>query len=375
MCRPIMTSVTDKMNKKSQDWCEMPLTRLNAVRAFIVIFIAIGYASIIAPASPAEEVLRHFGYDASWFGIQILFCLSGYLALRSLNRHGSSLRYLMSRALRNLPLLAVYTAAVILILHPFLCTPEAPFSKAFPKLALYFFKTVTLIDPGVQLPGLFDDAKYMCLVQGAIWTFRWGALAHIFMALGWRLGILKSRNVLLGLAIAATLLYMASYSFVLNSGYTQFEPFILGLRLGYAFLAGASLWGWQHKLPTEKSRKIILLSGLLAIAAINYIFMPWSPVIEVFSALFWTYLAMLINQKPSRATDWMASWPNLTLGIYIGCWPVGQTLVALYPDMDRALLILSTLGVTIVLAIISHVTISGHINVWASQALRRKVSV
>jgi len=53
-----------------------------------------------------KEVLRHLGYDPSWFGLQILFCLSGYLAVRSLTRHGSSLRYLTSRVLRTGPFLS-----------------------------------------------------------------------------------------------------------------------------------------------------------------------------------------------------------------------------------------------------------------------------
>lgn len=363
------------MDKNSHDWCEMPLTRLNAVRSFIVIIIAIGYASTMGISPQAGEVLRHLGHDPSWLGIQVLFCLSGYLALRSLHRHGSSLRYLMSRALRNLPLLAVYTSAVIFILYPIFCIPEESFTKAFPKLALYFLKTVTLIDPGTELPGLFDDAKYMCLVQGAIWTFRWGAIAHILMAAGWRLGILKSRIVILILAITSTLFYVLAYGWSYKNGFTQFEPLILGLRLGYAFLIGAALWGWQHKLPAKIIGKGLLLGGILGGAIFNYLLLPWSPLIEVFSTLFWTYLAVLIIQKPSRATDWMASWPNLTLGIYIGCWPVCQTLLSLYPVMGTWSLIAATLGVTIILAIITHIIISGRINVWAAQKLSREVSI
>lgn len=370
-----MKSLTNKMNEKSQDWCEMPLTRLNAVRAFVVIFIAIGYASIMVNPTSTTEVFRHFGHDPSWYGIQILFCLSGYLALRSLNRHGSALRYLMSRALRTLPLLAIYTSAVVFILYPVFCGSDEPVSKTFPKLAAYFLKTVTLIDPGTPLPGGLEGSKDMCVLQGAIWTFRWGALIHIFMALGWRIGVLKSRLVILSLAIAATIFYILSYSWSLQNEYEQLEPAIIGLRLGYAFLAGASLWGWQHKLPTQRRSKLILLGALLGAALLNYLVLPWSPLIEVLSTLFWTYIAVLIIQKPSRATDWMASWPNLTLGIYIGCWPVCKSLISLYPNMGMLALILSTLIITIVLAIITHVTVSGHINVWASQALRRKVAI
>lgn len=359
----------------TEKWAQIPLTRLNAVRTIVVLLMAIGYASTMSPHSGTHEVLRHLGYDPSWFSLQILFCLSGYLAVRSLTRHGSSLRYLTSRALRNGPLLIAYTLAAITVIYPIFCKTDATLAQEVVKLSKYFFLTVLCIDPGARLPGLLDDAKYMCLIQGAIWTFRWGAIAHIAMALGWRLNILKSKHVLLGLAIFSTLFYAVAGYFAAKNGLEATFPAFAGIRLGYAFLAGAALYGWQDKLPQTGIGKTILLASFLSCAAVQYVFLPWTPGIEIAGTLFWTYLAIVIIQTPMRITAWMNNWPNIVLGLYLGNWPVSQTLIVLYPDLYGWPLIGVSILVTTLIAILAHGAISGHINRWAARALRRKVPI
>ena len=359
----------------TEKWAQMPLTRLNAVRTIIVLIIATGYASTMSPLSGQYEVLRHLGYDPSWFGLQILFCLSGYLAVRSLTRHGSSLRYLSSRALRNGPLLVAYTLAAVTVIYPLFCKTEATLAQEVVKLSKYFITTVLCIDPGARLPGLLDDAKYMCLIQGAIWTFRWGALAHIAMALGWRLNILKSKHVLLALAVFATALYGIAGYFAAKNGWESTFPAFAGLRLAYAFLGGAALYGWQDKLPQTGLTKGALLVGLISLAAFQYAYLPWTPAIEIAGTFFWTYLSIVIIQTPMKITSWMNSWPNIVLGLYLGNWPVSQVLILQYPELHGWPLIGVSLLVTTIIAVISHAAISGHINRWAATALRREVAI
>ncbi len=354
---------------------QMPLTRLNAVRTFVVAFIAIGYASTMSPHAGSEEVLRHLGYDPSWFGLQILFCLSGYLAVRSLSRHGSSLRYLASRILRNGPLLIAYTLATVTVIYPIFCKPDAALTQEIAKLTRYFFKTVSLINPGAPLPGLMDEAKYMCIIQGAVWTLRWGALAHITMAMGWRIGILKSKHVLLAAAILTTTGYALLHNWGIRNGLTEPIVGFAGLRLGYAFICGAALYGWQDKLPKTGKGKIATLAALMGTAMINYLLLPWTPIIEIAGTMFWTYLAIVIIQTPLRATAWMNNWPNIVLGLYLGNWAVSQLLVLVYPDFYGWPMILTSLAFSMGIAALAHTAISGHINRWAATALRRKIAI
>ena len=193
----------------------------------------------------------------------------------------------------------------------------------------------------------------MCLIQGGIWTFRWGAFAHISMAIGWRLNILKSRNILLALAISSILVYAIAGYFAAKNGLESTYPAFAGLRLGYAFLAGAALYGWQDKLPQTSFGKATLLVIFLSLAAFQYAYLPWTPAIEITGTLFWTYLAIVIIQTPMRITAWMNNWPNVVLGLYLGNWPVSQTLILLYPDLYGWPLIGISVMVTTLIAILA----------------------
>ena len=120
-----------------------PLARLNSVRVITVIFIAIGYASTMPLGPTYPEALAHLGYDPSWIGIQVLFFLSGFMAMRSLERGSTAYAYLRSRFLRNIPLLAVFTLIAILVIYPALGVKGESFSTLTSKLGLYFFATVS----------------------------------------------------------------------------------------------------------------------------------------------------------------------------------------------------------------------------------------
>jgi len=83
----------------------------------------------------------------------------------------------------------------------------------------------------------------------------------------------------------------------------------------------------------------------------------------------------MIIQTPMRITAWMNNWPNIVLGLYLGNWPVSQTLILLYPDLYGWPLIGASVLATTLIAALAHAAISGHINRWAATALSRKVSI
>ena len=139
-------------------------SRLNFTRILIVFAIAFGYASTMPHGPDATEYLKHLGYEPSWIGIQLLFFFSGFLALASLQRHQSALKYLISKALRNGPLLVVFTFVTVGIIYPVFGTSSGNLFADMAKLGRYAFQTITCINPGQPLPGLLDDSKYMCLI-------------------------------------------------------------------------------------------------------------------------------------------------------------------------------------------------------------------
>lgn len=340
-------------SERSQE-TEPGLQRLNAVRLVIVLLIGLGYASTMPIGPGNAEWLQLFGYDPSWYGVQALFCLSGYLGVRSLTRHGSARLYLTSRAVRNLPILALYTLAVVSLIYPIFCGSNSGVAQDFGRLSFYFFETVSMLDPGRPLPGLLDDSLYMCLIQGAIWTLRWGAFAHFALAVGWQLKILQPRFALPALSLLSLLCYAAVTHYIVNTGAKQFDSLLPGMKVGYAFLGGAALFVLRNKLPTRWTQHGLILFALFGCGFIQFTVLPWTPFIDVVMSIFWSYLALALVLTPAKLTNFVKSCPNLTAGVYFSTWPIAQVLVLSFPEITAAVLVPATLGLSLALALVTY---------------------
>lgn len=350
------------------------LSRLNAVRILIVLMIAFGYASTmpIGPGNP--EFFAHLGHDPSWIGIQLLFFFSGYLALRSLRRHGSSVEYLRSRIIRNIPLLALFTLITVLIIYPLLGAPSNDTGSVVKKLGLYFFQTVSCIDPGRALPGLLDDAKYMCLIQGAIWTFKWGMVAHVGTAIASRIGIFKHNRVILLLAAGVlTAHYIAAYILAKQNPDWIGTP-ALALRLAYPFVLGMTAYAYQDKFPKSYSLRAAILVGLIGTATFWHTFLAWTPAIEILLTCFWAYGLFLVATSRTPVLKRLENWPNLALGLYLTNWPVSQLLLLAMPDISSWGLIALCLPISFALAVAGHWLVSRRAYALADFTSRRKVA-
>lgn len=328
------------------------LGRLNAVRLTIVLVIAMGYASTMALGPGTQEILNVYGYDPSWIGIQLLFFISGILALRSVSLGRSGLAYLSSRFWRNIPALAFLTLATLFILFPLFGTPPDQGLELWARLTKYVALTVFCIDPGIPLEGLLDDARYMCLVQGGIWTLRYGLILHILTAISGRFGLLKERRLLLFGAISVSLLYAVTLYVAVKNDITTLASPLAGLRLSYAFLIGMTAWPYKDSIKKLGQKAFAFPVIAFILATLNYTIMPWSPMIEIGLTLFWISLAWFALTRPSNVLNWTQHTPNLTLPVLLINWPLAQTLLLLNPDMSAATLIAFTLCGTLLFSLL-----------------------
>ena len=319
------------------------LPRLAAVRTLVVLAMAMGYASTMARGPGTAEWGRVFAYEPSMFAVQALFFLSGWLALRSLHRHGSGVKMLASRAVRNLPALALVTAVVALIIYP-LISPTDPMGLA--DRMQYIAMTVSCADPGRLMPGALDDAHYACLLQGAVWTFRWAAIAYLGTALLWAGGLLANRRLLaigtFGAALAYAALNYASAKFGVSELLTNAET---GLRLAYPFAAGLTAYAWK-----DRFHPFDLAPALFVLALVNYLFLPWTPLIEIGATLSFGICALTVARSRTRALAVLDDWPALALPLFVVNWPVAQVWLYALPDVGSAGLIALTLSTSLLLA-------------------------
>lgn len=351
------------------------ILRLNFVRILIVLAIAIGYASTMPLGPDASEALKHFGYEPSWIGIQLLFFFSGFLALASLKRHKSALKYLVSKALRNGPLLALFTLFSVGVVYPVFGTSSGNLFKDLAKLGQYAIETISCINPGQRLPGLLDDSKYMCLIQGAIWTFRWGLVLHIGAACAWKLGFFSNKRFILAYAGLSALGYAAAqYAYVMNDLDNLYFPMMV-LRLSFPFLTGMALYAYRDNMPTRLSTKAIVLSGFGLFAAMNFIFLTWTPLIEISLTAFWGYAAYLMAFSSHRALKWTENWPHLALGFYLANWPAAQILLLLNPAFSPLALMTLAIPLALSFTVLAYVAVHGPTQNLLRSKLRRKITV
>ncbi len=308
----------------------LPLHGLSTLRILIILAIGVGYASTMNIGSHAPEIGRIWGYDPSWYGIQMLFILSGFLAARSMS-HGRAVKTFFASRVKSLwPTLIAATLVCALIIYPIMCAPNAPIRMGAGELSIYVFKTILLIDPSNVMPGLLDDSKYMCLLQGTIWTLRYGLILHILFLIGWKLRILQNPQALFILCIAS----IATYVGLVDRGVsdTEFgskiEPFLPMLRLGYAYLVGVTLLVWQHALRLNKRRIFISGSAIAITASAFYTLMPWSSVLEILGVAFWLTVCLGFLHNAPRA---LQKCPRLAPALYVSVWPSAQIVTALAP--------------------------------------------
>jgi len=338
------------------------LAWLAPVRMFVIAIIAFGYASTMPRGPETSEYFNMFGYDPSWYGIQIIFMMSGFLALRSLQRHGSAVKFLLSRIGRNLPTLTVFTGLVILVLFPLFSIPLADGGSRVGQHITYFIKVITCLNPSELTPGLLDNALYMCVVQGGIWTFRWGLIAFVATAGLWLVGGLRDKRILALLTLGFTMLYAAIVVYAVHNPdavYGQvLEYSLIGLRLGWMYLVGMCMYAFKDSLR----RNLAIPFGFLSLAGIQYIFLPWTPFIEICADLGLGYLAFLTMTSRMVLPASLGRLPDLSLGLYIYNWPAAQITLLMIPSLTPYPLFAISFPVTIFLSYITWLVVSRKIN-------------
>ncbi len=341
------------------------MPKLNALRIIIVVMISIGYASTMpigpvnAAGEPNPEWFIQLGYDPSWIGIALLFFFSGLLAMRSVQKNISPVKYLESRFLRNGPFLFFVTLIIIGIIYPVYGVNKGTPWEIFKTLGKYFFGTITCIRPGEPLPGLLDNAKYMCLIQGSIWTLKWGIIAHIAVAIGHHLKIFKSRVLVLAMAVGSILFYVSALQIHLTVRPIPGD-IVLAAQLAWPFLAGMAVQAYWEKLSGSAITNMGIGFGAIGFACLMYFIpaIPWTKAIVVSLILGWAWLGIALLKTPANKMTFMNNWPALALAIYLVNWPVAQILLLQLPDSSPGQLIAFSIPVTLVLSFIGHKLVS-----------------
>jgi peptidoglycan/LPS O-acetylase OafA/YrhL len=313
-----------------------------------MVFVSHEYA--LVPGARSEPLAHLSGGFATFgtLGVDIFFVVSGLLVTRSLVERRAIGFYVVSRALRILPALAVVLALSAWVVGPTLT--DLPLREYFARSDAwsYVARNLSLVDFQWGLPGVFTRNPVRDAVNGSLWTLQpevqmYGLLLlmGVIAAAGgnWRS---QRRAILIGIGMVAAIIWgWARHGDLAGQ---ELEPSSLA-RLAPYFGLGALLYLVRRIVPST----VLLPAAAWIIAIALRGTAPFAPTFAVAVALTTVWLAYARLGSLKR---W-GRYGDFSYGLYIYAFPVQQTLVALFPAWGRSEHFAAAYAATLLCAVLS----------------------
>jgi peptidoglycan/LPS O-acetylase OafA/YrhL len=266
--------------------------------------------------------------------LPMFFALSGFLVTASLFRTPSIRVFLLFRALRIGPALAVEVALSALLLGPLFTTLALGTYFTAPDFFRYFTNAVGIVN--YELPGVFADHP-VTAVNGGLWTVPYELECYIALTVLYLLSFMRRPYFLLGATLAG--------GFVV--GAMSFMPAISALGA-----EGANPFNYQNALDASvQPRRILVLSFLAgavvylfrerltlnplyaALAVVLGLALLTSPFLYGFAPLPIAYATVYLGLlNPPRHKLVLSG--DYSYGVYLYAFPIQQMVYALGPGQS-----------------------------------------
>ena len=166
----------------------------NLIRFVAALAVLVSHAWPIALGADAVQPLEALtGYSLGGLAVFVFFAASGYFITASFARSRSAEVFLLARALRLFPCLAVSLLLVALIMGPLVSTLGLGDYMTHPNTVTFLLRNITLAFPQYTLPGVFTDQPYPA-VEGSIWTLIHEVACYALVFIAGISGLLFIRN-------------------------------------------------------------------------------------------------------------------------------------------------------------------------------------
>lgn len=259
---------------------------------------------------PFESTLH--GLSLGLMSVWAFFAISGFFITRSFDRNPSASSFLIARALRLFPALAVVTVITILVAG--LLLTQAPPSVFWDEAGSYFIRNMLLFKLQYTLPGVFESNPYGAAINGSLWSLSYEVTCYVGVLLCGLLGFLGNKKIFAGL----TLLFLCFYTVIVV--FIDVNPRIEVLtRLGLPFLSGMVFYIWRRHVPLSWS--LLALSAALSFMAwFTPLFLPVFAISLSYAVIFAGYVKTPLLLRYNKLGDY-------SYGVYIYAFPI-QQLVA-----------------------------------------------
>jgi len=324
---------------------------LTLVRLGLAVLVVISHSFVLATGNRvADPFTAWTGYSLGDHAVNVFFVLSGIVTTASLLRLGSPARFLVARALRVVPAVAIFAVLFALAAAPWVTTK--PLAEYFSSrdVMVYILRTASFAPGHPLLPGVFETNPMAAITNEPLWTVKYEIFCYLALALAGLIVLRRGRRTEdaarwlgLGAAVIAIghVVTTALVPIALPETAGHLRRFLFCFALGIlAFVLAGRIrldWRWLAAL------------GLLYAATYAT---PLRPAVSVVLTGYAALLAATSAFGPLRA---ITNRYDLSYGTYVFGWPVAQMLMVIVPGLSIAALTGATLALVLPLALLSWV--------------------
>jgi peptidoglycan/LPS O-acetylase OafA/YrhL len=280
--------------------------------------------------SARDDLSDYLGATVSVYAVDGFFFLSGFLVYPSLLRMGRAGQFLIARAARLWPGLAL-SVLLTVIAGAFLSSAHGLAYLKGPT-AKFVLMNISFLQGSFNLTGVRCGAA-LCTVNGSLWTLPWEARCYLGLALLGVTGLARpdlfKRFVLPATLVGALVWDIPQVQHATQSILGEGVVFELNLadRLWPLFSLGAAAYVYRERLPLSWP----ILAGLFVVTLIANALGVGLHV----RAVFVGYLVLCLGLLTARTRAFSGRWPDYSYGMYIYAFPVMMGVHALWPGFNR----------------------------------------
>jgi peptidoglycan/LPS O-acetylase OafA/YrhL len=272
--------------------------------------------------------------------LPVFFGLSGFLVAGSALRTNSLAVFLIFRALRLVPALAVETTLAALILGPLVTT--IPLQKYFTQKEFFAYFGNIVGRVRFNLPGVFENSPEPGIVNMNLWTLHAELECYALMAAAIVAGLLHRRIITFALWLLATI-GMAIW----NAFAGTFEPVALYPTsvFTYSFCTGVVAFLWRDKIPINRI--------LFVLVSVSYCLLVYLPQTVFVAMPLLMYVMIYIGLAPQLNFS-AISRGDYSYGMYLYSFVVQQSISTTFPHARHWWIVFpSAFAVTIAISVTS----------------------
>lgn len=305
----------------------------NLVRLIAAALVIVSHATALRFGLVDEILEASTPFSLAGHAVNLFFVLSGVMVSASFVRAPSLARFAVARILRVFPAAIVCAILLAFGLGAVVTTEQPAAYFAARDVWLYPLWGGVLLDPEATLPGVFDTVPLEGQLNDPLWTLGYELACYGAVALLGVAGLLQNRWITLLLALGFILAQLG----VDVTLERPEDPELLDivLRFGALFSIGVCAFAWRDTLRLRLWTIPPVLAAAWFTSDSDAATTIW------FATTAWT--ALMLGALPAGRWRAAANRTDLSYGIYIYGWPLGQAIVALAPDISVPALIAANL--------------------------------